>query len=188
MRRCSVSIGIVSAIGRFSCTDTGAEYIPFHGVDVVASDSTTTRTETGVRYNFDFTIQAFDPGTISIPPFAVVPAQGADTVKSSVIALKVAPVDVDSLETIHPMASIANPAVKWYDYLPDWLLWALLAIVLIAAGVAAFILLKKRKIAIEEIKSAPVPPYDLAKLRLEKLRSRNLAESGHEKRILYRTG
>lgn len=165
----------------FPVLTPGAEYIPFHGVDVVASDSTTTRTETGVRYDFDFTIQAFDPGTISIPPFAVVPAQGADTVKSTVIALKVAPVDVDSLETINPMASIANPAVKWYDYIPDWLLWTFLTLVLVAAGVAAFILLRKRKIAIEESKSVPVPPYDLAKLRLEKLRSRNLAESGHEK-------
>ncbi|MDE5632514.1 MAG: hypothetical protein K2I54_06875, partial [Muribaculaceae bacterium] len=61
----------------FPVLTPGAEYIPFHGVDVVASDSTTTRTETGVRYNFDFTIQAFDTGTISIPPFAVVPSQGA---------------------------------------------------------------------------------------------------------------
>ena len=165
----------------FPVLTPGAEYIPFHGVDVVASDSTTTRSEGKVRYDFDFTIQAFDPGTISIPPFAVVPAPGADTVKSSILALKVAPVDVDSLETIHPMASIVSPDTKWYDYIPDWLLWTLLGIAIVAGGVAAFILLRKRKIAIEESKSIPVPPYDLAKLRLEKLRSRNLAENGHEK-------
>ena len=47
----------------FPVLTPGAEYIPFHGVDVVASDSTTTRSEGKVRYDFDFTIRAFDPGT-----------------------------------------------------------------------------------------------------------------------------
>lgn len=165
----------------FPILTPGAEYIPFHGVDVVASDSTTTRKDGHIRYDFDFTIQAFDPGSIVIPPFAVVPAPGADTVKSTIIALKVAPVDVDSLETINPMASIASPATKWYDYIPDWLVWVFVALALVAGGVVAFILLRNRKIAIAEEMAAPVPPYDLAKQRLEILRSRNLAENGHEK-------
>jgi len=165
----------------FPVLTPGSEYLPFHGVDVVASDSTTTRSGSRVRYDFNFTIQAFDPGTISIPPFAVVPSPGADTVKSSVLAFKVAPVDVDSLETINPMASIVSPASKWYDYIPNWLLWSLLAVAIIVAVVAAFILLRKRKVAIEESRSIPIPPYDLAKLRLERLHSRNLAENGHEK-------
>ena len=165
----------------FPVLTPGAEYIPFHGVDVVASDSTTTRLDGRTRYDFDFTIQAFDPGTVSLPPFAVVPAPGADTVKSSVIALKIAPVDVDSLETIHPMAGLASPAMKWYDFIPDWFMWIFVGIFVRGICVVAFVLLKQRKAVIEERKAAPVPPYDLAKLRLEKLRSRNLAESGHEK-------
>lgn len=165
----------------FPVLTPGADFIPFHGVDVVGSDSTTVREEGRVRYDFDFTIQAFDPGTVTIPPFAVVPAPGADTVKSSIIALKVAPVDVDSLETVHPMESIVSPATKWYDYIPDWLLWVLLGIAVVAVSVGAYLILRKRKIAIEESKAIPVPPYDLAKLRLEKLRNRNLAENGHEK-------
>lgn len=165
----------------FPVLGPNTDYIPFHGVDVVGSDSTTVRENDRVRYDFNFTIQAFDPGTITIPPFAVVPAPGADTIKSSIIALKVAPVDVDSLETVHPMESIVSPATRWYDYIPDWLLWVLLGVVVIAAGVAAYLLLRKRKIAIEESKAIPVPPYDLAKLRLEKLKKRNLAENGHEK-------
>ncbi len=157
------------------------DFISFHGVDVVESDSLTASTDNGVRYDFDFTVQAFDPGNISIPPFAVVPAPGADTVRSNALAFKVTAVDVDSLETINPMAPIAAADSRWYDYIPNWILWALLAIAAVAGLIAAYLMLRKRQAVIEEKKSAPVPPYDLAKQRLEKLRSQKLPENGHEK-------
>lgn len=165
----------------FPVLTPGKEYMEFHGVDVVASDSVSSSSNGRTRINFDFTIQAFDPGTVTIPPFAVVASPGADTAFSTVVALKVLPVDVDSLQTIHPMASVASPQSRWYDYVPDWLFWTLLAVVLAAAGVWAFMMLRQRKQIIEEQKAAPVPPYDLAKSRLNSLRSRKLAENGHEK-------
>lgn len=165
----------------FPVLTPGKDYMEFHGVDVVASDSVTSSANGRTRINFDFTIQAFDPGTVTIPPFAVVATPGADTAFSTVVAFKVIPVDVDSLQTINPMASVASPQNRWYDYIPDWLLWTLLAILIAAAGVWAFVLLRHRKQVIEEQKAAPVPPYDLAKSRLNSLRSRKLAENGHEK-------
>ncbi len=115
----------------FPVLTPGKEYMEFHGVDVVASDSVSSSSNGSTRINFDFTIQAFDPGTVTIPPFAVVASPGADTAFSTVVALKVLPVDVDSLQTIHPMASVASPQNRWYDYVPDWLFWTLLAVVLV---------------------------------------------------------
>lgn len=165
----------------FPLLSPGTEYMEYKGVDVVASDSTSTRTEGKRRIDFNFTVQAFVPGTISIPPFAVVAAPGADTAFSNVVTFKVLPVDVDSLETINPMASIVSPQTKWYDYLPDWLLWVAIALALVAAGIWAYMLLRRRKETVELRRTPPVPPYELAMSRLSTLRSRNLAESGHEK-------
>ncbi len=165
----------------FPILSPGTEYIDFHGVDVVASDSTVTNANGRTRLDFDFTIQAFDPGAITIPPFAVVAAQGADTVRSRIVALKVIPVDVDSLETINPMESIVAPQTRWYDYFPDWLLWTLLAVVVAVAGTWAYLKFRRHRVIVEERRQAPVPPYDLAMTRLSTLRSRNLAENGHEK-------
>ena len=103
----------------FPLLTPGVEYLEFNGVDVVASDSTSTETDARTRLKFDFTIQAFDPGEVTIPPFAVLPAPGADTAFSNVVTFKVLPVDVDSLATIHPMASVVSAQSRWYDYIPN---------------------------------------------------------------------
>lgn len=165
----------------FPVIPPGTEYIEYKGVDVVASDSASTLADGKHRIDFDFTVQAFDPGTVTLPPFAVVATPGADTAFSNVVTFKVLPVDVDSLETINPMASIVVPNSKWYDYIPNWLLWVALAVVLSAAGVWAYTLLRHRKETIELRRTPPIPPYELAMSRLNNLHSRNLAESGHEK-------
>lgn len=165
----------------FPVIPAGTDYIPWNGVDLVAVDSASV-VEDGKRHiTYDFTVQAFDPGTVTIPPFAVLGEAGADTAFSNVITIKVNPVDVDSLETINPMESIVSPATKWYDYIPNWLLWILLALVIAAALAATAMFFIKSKKKEEIIRSAPIPPYDLAMSRLHTLRSRNLAESGHEK-------
>lgn len=165
----------------FPIIPPGSDYLPWNGVDLIDVDSASTITNGNRHIVYDFTIQAFDPGTVTIPPFAVLGEAGADTAFSNVLTLKVIPVDVDSLETINPLESIVSPATKWYDYIPNWLFWTLLTLVLVAAGiVCAAVFLKNKE---EEIirKAAPIPPYDLAVSRLQSLRSRNLAESGHEK-------
>lgn len=165
----------------FPILPTGTEYIDYKGVDVVASDSSSVIADSRRRIQFDFTIQAFDPGTVTLPPFAVLEAPGADTAFSNVVTFKVLPVDVDSLQTINPLAPIASANSRWYDYIPNWIFWALGAILVLAGALIAFRFLRKHKEEIFEQKKVRIPPYDLAKMRLSKLKDRHLPENGHEK-------
>lgn len=159
----------------------GTEYIEYNGVDIVASDSSSVISD-GVRHIvFNYTLQAFDPGTVTLPPFALAYGTGADTAYSNVLTMKVLPVDVDSLETIHPMASVVAPQTRWYDYLPAWLLWTLLGIAAVAAAVWCYLALRKHKEILEIRKTPVVPPYDLAVSRLNTLRARKLPDSGQDK-------
>ena len=157
------------------------DYVTWNGIDVVDIDTASTVQAGRHVIDYDFTFQAFDPGTLTIPPFAVLGSEGADTAFSNVLTIKVLPVDVDSLETVHPMESIVEPASKWYDYIPNWVFWALLAIAVVAMAVAAYLYWRKRDEKAEIEKAKPVPPYELAISRLHTLQARKLPESGHEK-------
>ena len=88
-------------------------------------------------------VQAFDSGVYTIPPFFMV--SGGDTLRSQAFSLKVNPVDVSKLTDVHPIAAAMDYETKWYDFLPDWItdywLWILCAVVLIAAGVCAYLIL-----------------------------------------------
>lgn len=159
----------------------GEEYQTWNGIDVVAVDTVSSIVNGQRRINYDITVQAFDPGTVSLPPFAVLGSEGADTTFSNVVTFKVLSVELDSIDAIHPIASVVEPATKWYDYIPSWLIWVLVGLAVIAAAVVAYFLLRKQKIEAEIERAKPVPPYDLALSRLNTLRSRNLAESGQEK-------
>lgn len=170
----------------FPLLTPGVEYLEFNGVDVVASDSTSTETDARTRLKFDFTIQAFDPGEVTIPPFAVLPAPGADTAFSNVVTFKVLPVDVDSLATIHPMASVVSAQSRWYDYIPNWLIWLLAGLAVAAAAVWAYFTFRRHRVVVEERRKPVVPPYELAVQRLNDLQQRHLPENGHEKEYYTR--
>lgn len=165
----------------FPYMPVGKEYIDFHGIDIVEMDSTMRSSDGHTAIIFDYTLQPFDPETYTIPPFAVVPAPGADTVKSKVLSLKVLPVDVDSLETINPMTSVVAAQSRWYDYIPGWLFWLLGALAVAAGGYFAYMTLRRRQDEIAQEKAKPIPPYELAISRLDHLKSRHLTESGREK-------
>lgn len=158
----------------------GQEYLPWNGIDIVSSDTTVTTAGDRRHIQYRYVVQAFDPGTVTLPPFALTRG-AADTVRSNVVTLKVLPVELDSLQELNPMASVAAPATRWYDYLPEWLLWTLLAIAVAVAAVAAYFILRKRRAVAEERRNPPIPPYELAISRLNALRSRGLAENGNEK-------
>lgn len=129
-------------------------------------------------YQYRILIQAFAPGMVAFPPFRY--AVGSDTVESKVLSLKVLPVELDSLATINPMESVANPPRKWYDYIPEWLLWVVLGIAIAAVAVALFLLYRKNgTLIVRHVK--PVDPYEAAMSELNRLRERKLAESGREK-------
>ena len=50
---------------------------------------------------YTLTLQPFDPDTVTLPPLRV--ACGTDTAETRALVLKVLPVELDSLTTIHPM-------------------------------------------------------------------------------------
>lgn len=128
-------------------------------------------------------LQSFDSGVYTIPPFLLV--NGPDTVRSAALTLKVQPVDVSALDDIHPIAGVLDFQTKWYDFLPDWLTdnwgWFLLALLVIAGGVCAYLLATK-KVQVNILpQKKPIPPYEMAISRLRALKDAQLWEKGQEK-------
>lgn len=136
----------------------------------------------------DIIIQSFDSGMYAVPP--VIYIQPGDTVSTNSPVLKVIPVPVDTLKTIHDYADVSDVDRKVLDYVPDWMtdygVWILLA--LIVTGLAIFVYykwLRQGKLPLLP-KKKPVPPYNLAISSLNNLRSQNLCERGEEKEYYTR--
>ncbi|MDE6324123.1 MAG: cell wall anchor protein [Paramuribaculum sp.] len=136
----------------------------------------------------DITIQSFDSGMYAIPP--VLYLQPGETVATNSPVLKVIPVPIDTLKTIHDYADVHEIDRKLFDYLPDWAtdygLWILLAIVVI--GLSLFVYfkwLREGKIPLLP-KRKPIPPYNLAIQQLTHLKSEKLCEKGEEKQYYTR--
>ena len=93
----------------------------------------------------DIVLQSFDSGVYRLNPIMYV--IGNDTFRSNRLVLKVFPADVDSLETIHDYADVADIDRSFIDYLPDFIvdygLWILAVIIVLGAGGYAFYLLKR---------------------------------------------
>ncbi|MBQ1724825.1 MAG: cell wall anchor protein, partial [Muribaculaceae bacterium] len=67
----------------------------------------------------DIIVQSFDSGMYVIPPLQYV--VGRDTFASKPLHLKVMPVKVDSLATIHDLKPVATVPFKLGDWLPDFI-------------------------------------------------------------------
>lgn len=159
----------------------GQEFLEWNGVDIVAADSTTVIADGRRRVTYKYTVQPFDPGTLTLPPVKVYMEGASDTARSNVLTLKVLPVEIDSTFTLNPMEPVVSARTKWYDYIPDVGLWILLGIVILALGAGLWLMLRKRR-EVEEVRRAtPKPPYELAMERFDALRGRQLIENGHEK-------
>lgn len=139
------------------------------------------------QLSYEILMQAFEPQLVTLPRIGY--AVGTDTTFSDVLTLNVRPVDLDTLTTINKIEGTVSVKSKWYDAMPDWLadywLWILIAIILIAAGCGIFYLYKKNgKTLIPRRK--PVPPYEKAIQELERLRQANLPQKGHVKEYYTR--
>ena len=132
-------------------------------------------------------IQSFDSGLYTLPPFQY--AVGNDTIYSNVLALKVIPVSVDSLQTIHDYHGVEDPNTRIYDYLPDfitdyWWIFVILGIIII--GLYVYLkYLKKGQLPLLPHKKE-IPPYELAMQQLLQLREERLCERGQEKEYYTR--
>ena len=136
----------------------------------------------------DIIIQSFDSGMYAIPP--VLYLQPGDTVATNSPVLKVIPVPIDTLKTIHDYADVHQIDRKLFDYLPDWAtdygLWILLALIVI--GLSLFVYfkwLREGRIPLLP-KRKPVPPYNLAMQQLTHLKAEKLCEKGEEKQYYTR--
>lgn len=133
-------------------------------------------------------LQSFDSGAYTLPPVLVV--NGPDTVRSNQLALKVVPVDVSHLEDIHPIAGAMEYESRWWDFFPDWLtdywMWMLAAIVIIIGGICAYLILTKKVNVNIMPQKRRLPPDEIAINRLNALRQDGLWERGQEKEYYTR--
>ncbi|MDE6175784.1 MAG: cell wall anchor protein, partial [Duncaniella sp.] len=149
----------------------------------------TTRLGSGRReIRQDIVLQSFDSGVYRLKPILYV-ANG-ETIASNRLVLKVFPVDVDSLETIHDYADVADVDRSFIDYLPDFIvdygLWILAVIIVLAIGGFVFYMMKKKKNPFAAPAPKPVPPYEKAIDELSRLRAEKLCEQAKEKEFYTR--
>lgn len=134
-------------------------------------------------------LQSFDSGLYQLPAIRYIVGPG-DTVKSNRLALKVLPVLVDSLATIHDYADVADVDRRFVDYLPDFVvdygLWILALIVVLAAGGYIYYLVSRRKNPFAPAAPKPVPPYEKAVAELNALHGEHLCQQGREKEFYTR--
>lgn len=133
-------------------------------------------------------LQSFDSGTYRLNPILYV--QGTDTISSNRPVLKVIPAMVDSLETIHDYADVADVDRRFIDYLPDFLVdYGLWILAVIIAGIIAYFVITRmlsKKKGDEKPKEKPVPPYEMALDSLNRLRTDKLCEQGKEREFYTR--
>lgn len=108
-------------------------------------------------------LQSFDSGTYVLNPIRYV--QGNETIASNRLVLKVMPVPVDTLTTIHDYADVQDVDRRFVDYLPDFLvdygLWILALIIVLGAGYYLYRRLSRKGVETKE-KVIVIPPYELA--------------------------
>ncbi len=168
--------------------ETGKDY---HGMEVV--DITADSADLGnnrIQLNYRLTFQAFDPSDVlTLPPFRY--ASRNDTASSDILTFKVMPVELspelgdpaqpDSLK-IHPDHGVVSVKSKWYDAIPDWTIWILVAIVILALAYVLYRLYRKNGPSLF-VPRKPVPPYELAIQRLNALKAKKLIEHGEAKQF-----
>ena len=132
-------------------------------------------------------LQSFDSGTYMLNPIRYV--QGNETIASNRLVLKVMPVPVDTLTTIHDYADVQDVDRRFVDYLPDFLvdygLWILALIIVLGAGYYLYRRLSRKGVETKE-KVIVIPPYELAIQELDSLRSDKLCEQGREREFYTR--
>ncbi len=140
-----------------------------------------------VRILRDIIIQGFDSGVYTLPPVLYFTADTA--LPSNETILKVYPVAVDSLKSIHDYSDVVTPSRQLLDYLPDWMArywwWILIAAIVIALG--GYVYWRRSKGG-SLLPTAPVKketPVEAALRQLGELKEEKLCQRGEEK--LYYT-
>lgn len=153
------------------------------GVDIVGATmpDTTDLKNNRIQIDANLILQSFDSGMYVLPPMQYV--VGKDTFKSNQLTLKVLPVAVDSLKTIHDFKDVKSPPFNIFDFIPAFFTeyWWINLIVLILIVVGVLLYLKKKKGHSFMPKKKEVPPYEEALGKLQQLKEMKLWQSGQEK-------
>lgn len=141
----------------------GQSFLPLEMIESLKVDTTKNNAEIELTKSYGLT--QFDAGNFTLPKQRV--TIGDKTFFTDSIQVQVNPVVVDTtkqkLYDIKPMIDVERSVGNWWKYL----LIALIAIALVAFALYWFIWRKKPMTEEEEI--ALLPPYDRAKLALQKL-------------------
>ena len=135
-------------------------------------------------------VQAFDSGVWEIP--AALYVIGRDTFRSNALNLKVIPVPVDTLKTVHPYKPVADVPFHIVDYIPDFIVeywWIFLTIGIIAVLLTLLIILYKRYragIPLIAHKAPEIPPYEEAIQALNAIKESHIWENGNDKEYYTR--
>lgn len=152
------------------------------GVEVISvSDADSTVADGRLVIRRDILVTSFDSSLYLLPPFIAI--DGADTIASNQVALKVStvPVDVDNPEKFYDIKDVWKPPFVLADYYP-WIFGVLTALFLIC--VIGYLVQRYRRHRSEvPIKPAEqeLPPYETAIRELDSIKDQKLWQQGLNK-------
>jgi hypothetical protein len=148
------------------------------------TETDTVRNGRSVTLTRDVEVYAFDSATLYVPPFPFVTAPG-DTAWTNALALKViVPFDVEvDPQKYCDIKEPLKPDFVWTDYV-GWVLWPLLALLLVAAVVYYLVYYRPRHRHEKAMAPKPevvLPPHEVALAALQALEAKKLWQEGHVK-------
>ena len=152
------------------------------GVEVISvSDADSTVADGRLVIRRDILVTSFDSSLYLLPPFIAI--DGADTIASNQVALKVStvPVDVDNPEKFYDIKDVWKPPFVLADYYP-WIFGVLTALFLIC--VIGYLVQRYRRHRSEvPVKPAEpeLPPYEVAIRELDSIKDQKLWQQGLNK-------
>lgn len=152
------------------------------GVEVISvSDADSTVADGRLVIRRDILVTSFDSSLYLLPPFIAI--DGADTIASNQVALKVStvPVDVDNPEKFYDIKDVWKPPFVLADYYP-WIFGVLTALFIIC--VIGYLVQRYRRHRSEvPVKPAEpeLPPYETAIRELDSIKDQKLWQQGLNK-------
>ncbi len=153
-----------------------------NGIEVlrISKPDTTDLKNNRIQINHEVLVISFDSGLYYLPPFKYV--LDSDTFETQALSLKVVPVAVDTTQSVFDIKGVEAPKFVLMDYIPSWLLWLLLVLLLVASGVYAYWRWGRKSKAVEAVDPKTlIPPHDRALQALQELRDSKLWQQGQEK-------
>lgn len=152
------------------------------GVEVISvSDADSTVADGRLVIRRDILVTSFDSSLYLLPPFIAI--DGADTIASNQVALKVStvPVDVDNPEQFYDIKDVWKPPFVLADYYP-WIFGVLTTLFIIC--VIGYLIQRYRRHR-SEVPVKPsepeLPPYEVAIRELDTIKDQKLWQQGLNK-------